>query len=390
MIVEVRNRDLARVGFVPFEALDLTLDIKHNNVGIWKLTLPSDDSLCEHLRAPGSGLVVTEGDMTISGPTVKSTYVATKDDTLGTFTFEGTTDDIVLADMLAWPQPSNPNVSTQSVQQDTRTGPSETVMHSFVNANIGPAAPPPRRRPSFTMGVNGGRGPVVTKSVRFPMLGELLGGIALVADLGFRVVQRDTGLVFETYPVNDLTKFIRLDVRNNTLAAQRLSVAAPEVTDVIVVGKGPGVPDGSPQGTTPIRSLSSYESAESVEAEAAWGRRIERVLSQTSTDVAVELQQAADEKLAESGFTKVGVQVVPMDGESMQFGRDWKMGDRVTVVVGDGEYVSVVTGYKVRIDRTGAYLSADLGDPTDFDPNVALRSRVQQSQSRLSALERNG
>ena len=54
------------------------------------------------------------------------------------------------------------------------------------------------------MGANGARGPALTRKARFDNLGELLRDIALVGNLGFRVVQRGSGLVFETYEVQDL------------------------------------------------------------------------------------------------------------------------------------------------------------------------------------------
>lgn len=364
------------------EDLDFSMSIPHANVGTWKLRLPTEHPLAEAMRAPGSGLIVSmAGEPIMSGPQVRPTRLATSEDPGGTIAFDGVTDSIYLADLLAWPEPSNGDVSTQAVQTDTRTGPAETLIHAFVNANIGPSAPVSRRVQTLTMGPNLARGATTTKSARFQVLGEFVGELALVSDLGFRIIQRGDGLVFETYAINDLTREIRLDVYNNTLSAQKLVVAAPEVTRAIVIGKGTGAD---------ARSLTAYDNTASLAAESAWGRRIERVVSKTNTDVPAELQQAADERLADGGFTAVNVQVLPLDGETMVFGKDWNLGDRVTVVVDDVEYVSVVTGYEMRADKDGFFLSATLGDPTAFDPSVALRRRVQKSESRLSALERNG
>jgi hypothetical protein len=382
--VEVRDKNLARQGLIRPEDLNFEMTVPHSNVGTWKLRLAAGHPLAETLRTPGSGLVVTgpDGETIMSGPTVKPTFVSVSEDPGGTVAFDGVTDNILLADMLAWPDPSNPDVTTQAFQYDQRSGAAETVMHAYVNVNIGPGAPVPRRNPLIVMGNDMGRGNIVVKSARFPMLGELVGEVAVVADLGFHLIQRGSNLVFETYEIVDRVREIRLDVQNNTLSAQKLVVAAPEVTRVIVVGKGDGTASG--------RSLHPFSNTKATDAETAWGRRIERVHGQTQTNDSGELQQGADERLAEKGFTQVAVEVVPMDGETMRLGRDWNLGDRVTVVVDGNEYISVVTGYSIRVTDEGFFVSATLGDPTVFDPNVALRRRVQRSEQRLSAIERNG
>lgn len=386
LTVEVRDADFQRVGIVSVEDLDFSMSVPHNNVCTWKLRLPAEHRLSDALRSPGSGLIVgMEGETIMSGPMVRSTRLATADDPGGTIAFDGVSDTIYLADLLAWPQPSNPDVATQSQQTDTRTGPAETLIHAYINANIGPAGPVERRVPTLTMGPNLARGAVTTKSARFQGLGEFVGELAIVADLGFQIIQRGDGLVFETSAINDLTDSIRLDVRNNTLTAQKLTINSPEITRVIFIGKGTEI-----EGQEPVRSLTAFSSTESLAAEAAWGRRIERVLSQTQTSDSVEMQQSASERLADGGFAAVNVQVVPFDGETMRFGVDWHLGDRVSVVVDDDEYISVVTGYELRNDSDGFFLSANLGDPTVFDPSIALRRRVQKTEARLSALERNG
>lgn len=401
LTVEVRDADLQRVGVISVEDLDFSMSVPHSNVATWKLRLPAQHQHAEAMRTPGSGVIVTMDGLTLmSGPMVRPTRLATADDPGGTIVFDGVSDSIYLADFLAWPDPANGDVATQAKQEDTRTGTAEALIHAFVNANIGPSGPVARRVPTLTMGANLGRGGITTKSARFQVLGEFIGDLALVADLGFQIVQRGDGLVFETSAINDLTGEIRLDVENNTLTAQKLTVSAPEITRTIVSGKHPrqSIPNpddanGNPVPNTVIEEVifyNEYTNAASLSAEAAWSRRIERFLSQTQTDDPAELQQAADERLADGGFTAVNVQVVPFDGDTMRFGVDWSLGDRVSVVVDGFEYVSVVTGYELRNDSDGFFLSANLGDPTVFDPSIALRRRVQKTEARLSALERNG
>lgn len=342
--------------------------------------------ILEHYEA-GKGLIPTyrydvTGQVTeplFSGPVITPAFQANSEDPTGSLTIAGVTDTVALADALAWPQPSNPDPTTQTASHDVRTGAAETVMHAYVNANIGPGAPVARQKAGLVLGTDGQRGPSLTKRARFPVLGNLLHECAVISDLGFRVVQRSSDLVFETFPVSDRTKTIRLDVLNGTLASQAVAVSAPGATRVIVAGQGDLVE----------RQFVARDNAESIQAETDWGRRIERFVDQRQTDVIAELEQAGDELLAEEGFTAVSVKAVPMDDTTMVFGKDWGLGDRVTVVVDGAESTAIVTGYVLRVSSEGVRIGATLGDVTDFDTPARLSKRVEDTARRVSELERN-
>ncbi|WNV90317.1 siphovirus ReqiPepy6 Gp37-like family protein [Umezawaea sp. Da 62-37] len=380
LTVEVRDRDLTRLGLIRPEELNLRVQGEHNGLGVWKLELPAEHPLAAPLRQPGSGIIVTgPQDILMSGPTVSPVVVTSADDPTGMVSFEGVSDSVVLADMLAWPQPTNPDPTTQAASHDVRSGNAESVIHGYVNANCGPSAPTARRKAHLVMGTNLGRGPLVKKSARFPVLGALISEIAVMANLGFRVVQRGANLAFETYQVTDRSLDIRLDVLTGTLASQSVAVAPPGVTRVIVGG----------QGELENRDFLSATTAEAVAAEEEWGRRIERFVDQRQTDDPAEYQQAADEVLAEEGFTAVAMRAVPVDDLTMRFGVDWYLGDRVSAVVGAGELSAVATGYVLVVGAGGVQLGATLGDPRQFDRNESLTRRLDDARNRISALERN-
>ncbi|MFF3249741.1 siphovirus ReqiPepy6 Gp37-like family protein [Actinacidiphila glaucinigra] len=378
--VEVRDKSLMRVGLIRPEELDLSLTDNFNNVGSWALKLASEHPLCDTLRTPGAGIIVTgPDDVLLSGPMVTSQFAATPTDPGGSVSFEGVSDTVCLADALAFPDPSNPNGATQTLAHDVRSGTAESVMHSFVRYNIGPSAPSARRKTGLVMGADGGRGPSVTKSARFPVLGNLLTELALLGNLGFRVVQRGASLSFETFVVRDRTATIRLDVRNGTLSGQKVAISPPGATRAIVAG----------QGELTKRQFLQVDTPESIAAEADWGRRIERFVDQRNTNDWKELQQAGDEVMADEGFTAINVQVVPMEDTSMRFGKEWGLGDLLTVVVDDQELNSVVTGAVIKADRDGFKVGALLGDATGFDADAALAKRVTNTETRISQLERN-
>ena len=377
--VEVRDKSLTRRGLVRPEELNLELTEPFNNVGEWKLTMAADDPLAKILRRPGAGIIVTgPNDVIMSGPMVNPEFAATQDDPGGSITFTGVSDTIALSDALAFPDPTNPNGASQTKAHDVRQGKAEDVMHSFVMANIGPTAPVERRKARLIDGPSQGRGPAVIKSARFPVLGNLLTELAVLGNLGFRVVQRGTNLVFETYRITDRTAFIRLDVGNGTLAGSRVAISPPGVTRAIVAGQGELVK----------RQFLQVQTTESLAAEADWGRRIEKFIDQRNTDKWDELQQAGDEAMEESGFTAVNVQVVPMEDSSMRFGHEWYLGDKVSVVVEDQEVVSNATGLILKAGPDGFKVGVQLGDPTGFDAGAAMSKRVTSTEARVSQLER--
>ncbi|MGW8630611.1 siphovirus ReqiPepy6 Gp37-like family protein [Streptomyces sp. NPDC055793] len=377
--VEVRDKSLTRRGLVRPEELQLELTDNFNNVGEWKLVMAAENPLAQILRQPGAGIIVTgPTDVIMSGPMVTPEFAATQEDPGGSITFTGVSDTIALADALAFPDPTNPNGASQTKAHDVRQGPAEDVMHSFVMANIGPTAPAERRKTYLTDGAGQGRGPTVIKSARFPVLGNLLAELALLGSLGFRVVQRGTQLVFETYAITDRTKLIRLDVANGSLAGQRVAISPPAVTRAIVAGQGELVK----------RQFLQVQTPDSIAAEEQWGRRIEQFIDQRNTDKWDELKQAGDEAMEDGGFTAVNVQVVPMEDGAMRFGHDWYLGDKVSVVVEDQELTSNATGMVMKAGSDGFQVGVLLGDPTGFSVAAALSKRVTTTEQRVSQLER--
>lgn len=379
LLVEVRDKTLTRVGAIPADLLTMEATDTHNNVGTWKLQINAEHPLAAVLSTPGAGIIVTgPADVLFSGPVTKTETAVTATDPLGTLTVEGVDDTIILSDMLAWPDPANGDAATQSRAYDDRTDAAENLMHAYVNANCGPGAPANRRRTGLIMGTNGGRGQIVSKSPRFQQLGELCKELADPNGLGFRIVQRGSNLVFETYAVADRTKEARLGVVNNTLAGQRVTVSTPQKTRVIVGGDG----DGS------NRLFVGVDNADSLAAESDWGRRIESFVDERSTTDTAELTQKGTEALADGGTTVKAAQAVPMEDSALDFGRDWFLGDKVSVIVGGTEMAAVVTGMVLKVDEDGYRLGATLGDPTPLDPDAAAAAAQKDLESRVSSLER--
>lgn len=384
LTVEVRNASLARVGqILPTDLVGLELALRFNKVGAWRITLRSDHPLVDTLRLPGSGLIVTgPNGVLISGPTVAATQSKTAQDPTGTWEIIGTDDSVVLGQRLAYPVPTTADLSLQSSAYDSRSGNAETVAKAYVSANIGASAPAARKISALTVGADQARGSSVVVNARFDKLGELVYGVLTPSNLGFGIQQSGSALIFDVYAPTDRSAYIRMDVDNLRLSRSEYTYTAPGATRVIVAGRGQGA----------ARTLVERVTTASTFAESTWGRRIEVFKDQRNTNDTTELNTAGDEILAAQGLTIEGIKVTPSDDlASMQYGVDWGLGDKVTVVVGSAEVAKIVTEVAIVVAQDGVRIGATVGDPdvAAADTTSTLVSGQTDQEARISNLERN-
>jgi hypothetical protein len=206
--LEVRDSARLRVGQIPEHDLtDFIAVPRTNDIGDWQFSLPHtvlDEAtgvrvpheLCAALRQRGAGIILSDpsGSVVMSGPMTSAIHTQLPDDPDGVWNFVGLSDTKILAMPVAYPQPWNADVSTQTVANDIRSGTAETLIRQYVSVNVGPAATVSRRIAGLTLAPDLGRGPVLQKSPRFQNLLELLQEIATGTDLMFDVVQSGTDL----------------------------------------------------------------------------------------------------------------------------------------------------------------------------------------------------
>jgi hypothetical protein len=384
LTVEVRNSSLVRVGqILESDLVGSSFVPRFNNVGAWKVILPASHPMADILRAPGSGIIVTlSGVVILSGPTVSARSTKTATDPEGVWEIEGSDDSILLANRVAYPTPTTADVTAQTNDYDIRTGPAETVIKAYVNANLGPSAPVARRVPSLTIEADSARGDTVTGKARFDRLGVLLESLAITSGLGFTIDQNGAALTFRMFAPTDRSATIRMDVENERLEKSEYAYGRPTVTRVIVAGQGAGVD----------RTFVEVSSVDSLAAESDWAQRIESFKDQRNTNDTGELTQAGDEILADGGMTVRSVSVSPSDDQTMRYGVDWGLGDKVTVVVGDEQVSQIVTEVAIVITGDGVKVGATVGDPkvaSASDPESVTAVATVNQENRISNLERN-
>lgn len=401
VLLEVRDPGLVRRGqILPDDLLGFTLVRRRRALGAWSVQVDGGSPMGALLRQPGWGLVATldTGDVFLSGPTQHAEI--TKSTSGSSLTVSGYDDNRVLGDLLAWPTPSSSDATVQPGTAnsgfDQRSGKAETVMRAYVLANAGQLAPTDRRVALLDVAADQARGGTVTGSARFDVLNDLLDGIAKVGDtsrtfldgvtkvtagLGYRVRQNGNRLLFEVTVPRDVSGLVRFDVDNGTAESLTYSYESPTVTRVIVGGPG----------TNAARTLVPRWTSDSLAAETLWGRRIEQFADDQSSTTTSELQQTGDQILADGGATKVAVDITPVDTDLVMFGRDYMLGDLVTVVVDDIEVKDVVSEVTISQDDTGGLsVKATVGDVSTVLTNPLLKAlAITRDQARrLGRLER--
>ena len=374
----LRDSSLRRVAVIEDYA-DLAILLRFNQPGGFDFTAPA--ASLAGLLTPGAGIVIErDGVPFLSGPidAKRRTWARDADHLL----LSGPDDTQAVADRVALPvpaaAPSPAGNAYAAAAYDVRSGPAETVMRAYVNANAGPGARSERAVPGLRLAADQGRGGTITGRARFDALDELLRGLALAGgDLGFRVVQAtDTAaLEFQVYPTRDLTATTVFSAEYGNLRDYDYREGVPDGTYVYVLGGG---------------DLTARTVIEGGDAAAivAWRRREQAVDARNTTDPG-ELAAQRDKGLMERR-ADTGLSVTPLDSPGLAFGVEYGLGDRVTVVVDGLPIREVVREVRITLDSQGGEtIVPSVLSPQGLAPTVdRLYATIAKLGERLGRLER--
>jgi hypothetical protein len=177
--VRARTLDLRLVDPVRFTQLSVVERYNQPDTAVLQGTVHD----LAPVLVPGMGAVFYDG------PAYRTSGVVTGVERHGDGTAQVTlTGDLVrLYDRVCYPDPAN-TFWEQTRDHDVRTGPAETVLLGFINANAGPAAIVDRQVSRLRLPGSLGRGPAATVSARLDELGPLVARLAERANLRVRVV----------------------------------------------------------------------------------------------------------------------------------------------------------------------------------------------------------
>lgn len=294
----------------------------------------------------------------------------------GEVTVSFSSDDALIAGHLAYPNPALTAGSASQPENYVRTAVNaETILRDLVNLNAGPGALTARRVPRLVLGAVAGAGTTTSLTTRFEPLGDVLRSVALAGgDLLFGTRQVGDQIEWSVRARRDLTSTARFSFDLNNLRSVHYKLSAPTVTAAIVAGSGEGaarkvveVTDGA--------------------AETAWWR-VEKFIDQggVADDATGELTKAGQEALA-GGAGPVELSTLTVDTDDLRAGRDYQVGDLVTVALPTGvEVADYVRSDTLTATPDGESVVSVVGTP-DASTERRLVALIRDLSARLGRLE---
>lgn len=390
----VTDKNLAIQGDPLDDWTDLQSTVNWNEPASGQVTLTAWPEVMEQLQ-PGARLVVIrDGAIWSAGPLeIPQDYswgvgggVSEPDPGKVVVNFA---DDLArVAGYLTYPDPSKTfanQVTTGNpdpVYSLTNVN-AETILRTLVDVNCGPSALAARRVEQLVLGAVAGVGSNTSISTRLEPLGDVLRKVASGDGLGFRTRQDMTAraIAFEVYEPADRRATARFSAGFGNLRSVAYKLSAPTGTAQLVQG-----------GNTGARAYVEVDSA----AAADWWR-VEKLVDQsgTASDANGELTQAGNLAFGTDG-PQVSLSTVTVDvpddpgapGSGMIAGRDFFLGDLVTIVLPTGlEVADVVRSMTLAATPAGGELVTSVVGSSDATTNSATVRVIRDLARRLGRLE---
>jgi hypothetical protein len=343
----------------PYESAEIVARL--NDVSTWQVTLPTDTEAGALFTADSFARleVVLDAAIWRSGPVAHLERIVDLDGDMLQVT--GVDDTVWLQRRNAHPQPATAVPPYATTAYDVHTGQMSTVLAELVRVNAGPSAVVDRRVPGLAVPVPAPIGPTITVSARWQNLLTLCQDTALPADLCFDVVD----LSFRVYAAAD--RGVVFSAGLETLGGWTMVAEAPKANKVVVAGSG----------QLAARTIVEQSDASSI---GTWGLA-ETFLDRRDTADLTELNKSGTEALA-AGVPPTTVVFTPLDTDGQTFGRDWALGDLVTVIAGGLTIHDQIREIHVTLDDNGATIIPSVGtaagDLELFRSLAGLDRRVRQ------------
>ncbi|MFR0351781.1 siphovirus ReqiPepy6 Gp37-like family protein [Streptomyces sediminimaris] len=359
-------------------SLDATL--KFNEPGSGSVDLVAHSYVMDQLQ-PGNRLVVIrDGEIWMAGPMeipqdfswgIGSDGEAPP----GKVTVNFSDDLARPAGYLTWADPASAwSAQPDTAYQITSTN-AETIIRTLVDVNCGPSARGDRQIPNFALAAAAGVGSSTSVNTRFEGLLATCRRVAIDGGgLGFRARQTSSQIEFEVYAPADLTATARFSEGLGNLRAVTFKQSAPTVTHALVTGSDQATPR-------------AYVEVADTTAASTWYRVEELVNGSADDDTNGELTQDGTESLA-GGSAPVELATVTVDTEDLRAGRDYGLGDKVTVALPTGlEVADLVRSIHLQATpESGEYVTSLVGSPeATSDPQMVRL--VRELGRRLGRIE---
>lgn len=335
-----------------------------NDVSSWRLTLPTDTEAGQVFATDTFARLEVALDEVAwrSGPVTHLERTVDLDGDM--LVVAGVDDTIWLQRRLAHPQPNTSQPPYSQSAYYTITSSAALAITDVVQVNAGERATPNRRVPGLHVPNQPVAGPTITLAARWQNLLTFLQDAARGAGLIFDIID----LTWSCYLPADAGVIFSAGLE--TLGAWTLAAPAPTANKIVVGGGGEGT-------ARVIRDVIDPVSV------ATWGLAEQFQDRRDSTDPAV-LDQAGLDTLAGT-VAPTTVVFTPLDTEGQSFGRDWNLGDLVTVVAGGLTVHDQIREIHVTLDAAGVTITPSVGAPAG---DLALFRALAGLDRRVRQLER--
>lgn len=309
--------DFHRRGVLP--TLSGKAVLRLNDVSTFSLDIDGDDYLSSRFEKGWRVAIHDEGMQMIAGQPNhlgRSSKSGVQD-----LELSGTNDHVWLKNMITLP---NPSTAADNQNQDAyykATGDAATLIYDLTRRHIGQNARTEFRRPLTAQAPSELAGKSLKLNSRFKAVLDEVQSLANQSNLVTRMVQDDDAMstVFSTTRGRDLSRAVRMTEKNAGIGDWDLGEDAPTVTDVLVAGQGEGT-------ARTLKLVSGNEND--------WGFKGLAFQDRRDTNELAELIQAGEETLDE-GRAKSTISVEIEETESKRFGRNFWLGDTITVQLAD-------------------------------------------------------
>lgn len=404
----LRDENMNVLAPIPFSTLDAQLF--YNFVGSWSMTIPYDDAFWQFVKKvisidPISGDITRNGDCVVcidwqglfefGGKVEKVGYSFATPLSPGTggspgpiiapgpqITLSGGDYLALIANRIAFPDPTKAWSGQTVTSHKLYTGVLETVIKNLVNDNVVNPGSAARDFTLMDIVSTAGLGGNVTYDVKFSqgvdlaLMDIIRSLIATGGPMGVSLKRNGQRLSFDCYVPRDLTQLAYFSTDIGNLTAVDLALADPTVTVALLQA-----------GSAPLFSFVSQVP----DPTTMWGR-IEQYVEQTSETNPSMATQAGQDALNQ-GLASPSLAVTATDIPLLTFGKDYGLGDRVTVGIRTGDsYSDIVSSVTLHVDPnqnpaisvipTIGYAS----DPGGIDPAFSkqLLRRVRRLERRLN------
>lgn len=359
---------------------DLACDLNFNQPAAGSITLPAWPEVMAQLQ-PGNRLVVVrDGDIWCAGPLEAPqsfTWDLESNAEPGTVVC-GFSDDLArVAGYLTYPDPTlafSAQPAGTTTRSITATN-AETIIRTLVNENCGPGALAARQVEQLVLDSVASVGSTTSISTRLEALLDVCRTVASTDGLGFRTRQDAGQIKFGVYAPVDRTATARFSRDLGNLRSVSYSMIAPLATAELVQG-------GDITTTTGV--FVEVDSG----AATSW-YRVEKLQDQSGVadDTHGELTQAGTLALGDDNPQST-LTTVTVDTDDLKAGRDFGLGDKVTVVLPTGlEVADVVRTISLAATPDGGEVVTSVVGNQDQSTALSTIRVVRELSRRLGRLE---